>query len=236
MNERPEETLGVLGGMGPGATAEFFSLICSRAPAEKDQDHPRVYILSDPRIPDRTEAIIGNGPDPGPLLMEDMKKLAEWGASFLAVPCNTAHVFIDRFTGQLPLPLVHIVDATLFEAAGRNPDGAWLAATKGTLSSGIYKRHAEEKAYPLKIPAPDLQEEIQETVRLVKANRMREAGLLLQAFVKRLLKLHDLPVIAACTELPLAWKASELPREKMISSLEALSIACLRRLYRGIRF
>jgi aspartate racemase len=235
MTQRPAEILGILGGMGPAATAEFFSLICGRAPAEKDQDHPRVYILSDPRIPDRTEAIIGNGPDPGPCLLEDMEELAEWGASFLAVPCNTAHVFIDRFSGKIPLPLVHIVDATLCEAAGRNPDGAWLAATKGTLASGIYKRHAEEKSYPLKTPAPGFQEEIQETVRLVKANRTSEAGLLLQGVVKELWKLQDLPVIAACTELPLAWEASALPPGKMISSLEALCLACLRRLYPGIR-
>jgi len=235
MCQKPAEILGILGGMGPAATAEFFSLLCSHTPAEKDQDHPRIYILSDSWIPDRTEAIIGNGPDPGPRLLEDMEKLAGWGASFLAVPCNTAHVFIDRFSAKMPLPLVHIVDATLSEAAERNPDGAWLAATKGTLVSGIYKRHAEENAYPLKTPAPDFQEEIQETVRLVKANRTREAGMLLQEVVQRLWKLHDLPVIAACTEIPLAWKASGLPQGKMISSLEALCFACLRRLYPGIR-
>ncbi|MFP4483046.1 MAG: aspartate/glutamate racemase family protein [Thermovirgaceae bacterium] len=234
MTQRPAEILGILGGMGPAATAEFFRLISVLAPAEKDQDHPKVYILSDPWIPDRTEAINGNGLDPGPFLLQDIKKLAGWGASFLAVPCNTAHVFIDRLAGKIPLPLVHIVDETLEEAAMRNAAGSWLAATKGTLSSGIYERHAKAAGYPLKIPAPDFQEEIQETVRLVKANKTAEAGSLLQDTVTRLWQIHTLPVIAACTELPLAWSASGLPADKMISSLEALSLACIRRLYPGM--
>lgn len=235
MNESPDEILGILGGMGPAATAEFFSLICRHVPAKKDQDHPRIYVLSDPRIPDRTEAVIGNGPDPGPHLLEDMKKLAGWGASFLAVPCNTAHVFIDRFAGQLPLPLVHIVDATLEEASRQHPDGAWLAATKGTLASRLYERHAKTSAYSLKIPTSDLQEEIQETVRLVKANRMTDAGLLIRKTAEILWQMQDLPVIAACTEIPLAWGASDLPEGRMISSLEALCRACIRRLYPGTK-
>ncbi|MGC9490358.1 MAG: aspartate/glutamate racemase family protein [Thermovirgaceae bacterium] len=231
MNESPDEILGILGGMGPAATAEFFSLICSHVPAKKDQDHPRIYILSDPRIPDRTEAIMGDGQDPGPFILEDMKKLALWGASFLVVPCNTAHVFIDRLAGEIPLPLVHIVHATIEEAARRSARGAWLMGTRGTLESGIYQKHAKKSAYPLAIPSPELQKKTQEVIRLVKANEKDKAGDFLEDIVCKLREQHDLPVIAACTELPLAWKSSRLPAKGMISSLEALVLACINRLY-----
>lgn len=231
MSQRPSEIPGILGGMGPAATAEFLRLLAAHAPAGGDQDHPRVYILSDPWIPDRTEALVGNGEDPGPFILEGLRKLAGWGASFLAVPCNTAHVFIDRLAGEIPLPLVHIVDATLAEAARRDSRGAWLMATSGTLASGIYERHAKEKGHLLKIPCEDLQEKIQETVRLVKANATGKAGVLLEKIVGQTRDAEDLPLIAACTELPLAWNASGLPADLMVSSLEALSRACIRRLY-----
>ncbi|KUK57153.1 MAG: Aspartate racemase [Synergistales bacterium 53_16] len=199
MSRRPSEILGILGGMGPAATAEFLRLLSVFAPAEKDQDHPRVYLLSDPWIPDRTEAIIGNGPDPGPRILEDFKKLAEWGASLLAVPCNTAHVFIDKLMGEVPLPL----------------------------------KHAKERGYPLKIPGEGQREKIHETVRLVKANETQRAGKLLGEIVKTLRDSQNLPFIAACTELPLAWEAGGLPADWMISSLHALALSCIRRLYGG---
>ena len=233
MSQRPSEILGILGGMGPAATAEFLRLLSVFAPAEKDQDHPRVYLLSDPWIPDRTEAIIGNGPDPGRRILEDMNKLAEWGASFLAVPCNTAHVFIDKLMEEVPLPLIHIVEATISEAASKNSGGAWLLASKGTVASGIYEKHAKERGYPLKIPGKDQQEKIQETVRLVKANETQRAGRLLGEIVAILEDSQDLPFIAACTELPLAWNAGRLPEDRMISSLQALALSCIRRLYAG---
>jgi len=231
MTKGPTEIPGILGGMGPAATAEFFRLICDLAPSEKDQNHPRVYILSDPWIPDRTEAIIGDGQDPGPFILEDMKKLALWGASFLVVPCNTAHVFIDRLAGEIPLPLVHIVDATIEEAARRSARGAWLMGSRGTLDSGIYQKHAKKSAYPLAIPSPELQKKTQEVIRLVKANEKDKAGAFLEDIVCKLREQHDLPVIAACTELPLAWKSSRLPAKGTISSLEALASACINRLY-----
>lgn len=233
MSRRPSEILGILGGMGPAATAEFLRLLSVFAPAEKDQDHPRVYLLSDPWIPDRTEAIIGNGPDPGPRILEDFKKLAEWGASLLAVPCNTAHVFIDKLMGEVPLPLIHIVDATISEAASRDSGGAWLLASKGTVASGIYEKHAKERGYPLKIPGEGQREKIHETVRLVKANETQRAGKLLGEIVKTLRDSQNLPFIAACTELPLAWEAGGLPADWMISSLHALALSCIRRLYGG---
>ena len=70
-----EKILGVLGGMGPAASAEFLKILAEKYPAEKDQDHPVVYMISDPKIPDRGSAIEGNGEDPSPYLINDLEKL-----------------------------------------------------------------------------------------------------------------------------------------------------------------
>lgn len=147
MLSKPEKKLGILGGMGPAAAAEFLRLLAAGAPAQNDAGHPYLLMLSDPGIPDRTDGILGAGPDPLPAMRRDLLRLAEWGADLLAVPCNTAHHFIDRFRADLPIPLVHIVEATVDAARRRSPQGAWLLSTSGTRACGIYPACAERRGY-----------------------------------------------------------------------------------------
>ncbi|NLL36209.1 MAG: aspartate/glutamate racemase family protein [Fretibacterium sp.] len=227
----PERTLGVLGGMGPAAAAEFLRLLARDAPAGKDQEHPRLLMLSEPSIPDRSDGIMGLGKDPSPLLRRSLECLVEWGAELLAVPCNTAHYFIDQFRAELGAPLVHIVEVTVEEARRRSPEGAWLLATSGTLLSGIYPSCAERFGYVLHQPSEAQQAKVQESLRFVKAGDRAGAGQVLREVVEELWGERDLTVITACTELPLAYAASGLPQAREVSSLQALSDACLRALY-----
>ncbi len=226
----PRKTLGILGGMGPAAGAEFLRLLTALSPVKEDQDHVPAILLSDPRVPDRTAAILGRGEDPSAVLLENLLKLASWGADLLAVPCNTAHVFIDRFAGQLPVPLVHIVEETLREARERNPSGGWLLATEGTVKSGLYPQRAERKGFRLLLPAAGEQIGIDGIIRLVKAGRLEESGMKLGALCRELWEKEEAPILAACTEIPLAYKAARLPEAGMVSSLEALAGGALREL------
>ena len=226
----PRKLLGVLGGMGPAAGAEFLRLLTVLSPATRDQDHSPVILLSDPQVPDRTEALLGRGEDPTPRLREDLLKLASWGANFLAVPCNTAHAFIYRFANELTFPLVHIVEETLADAIEKNPSGGWLVATEGTLASGIYQERALRSGFKLHLPSPREQAEVNEVIRLVKANRPYEAGQLFRAVAEALWEKTDVPILTACTETPLAYQAAGLPGEMTVSSLEALARGSLRRL------
>ncbi|MDR1873437.1 MAG: amino acid racemase, partial [Synergistaceae bacterium] len=146
MGLQPKKVLGVLGGMGPAATAEFLSILARDAPAETDQQHPSVLMISDPSIPDRGQAILGAGEDPTPRLRRGLERLVEFGAEVLAVPCNTAHYFIDRFRGELRAPLVHIVEETISAAMRKSPEGAWLLSTSGTRRSGLYPDYARRRA------------------------------------------------------------------------------------------
>jgi aspartate racemase len=227
----PSLTLGVFGGMGPAASAQFMHDLAVAVPACRDQDHPRVIMLSDPRVPDRTQAILDGSDAPLAPIRAGLLTLASWGADLLAVPCNTAHVFVDTIAGELPVPLVHIVDATLAQAAQRSPDGAWLAATTGTVTSGLYQRKAAAIGYRLRVPDPAIQEQIHETALLVKANHIAAAADRFTRAMSRLWALHDLAIITACTELPIAYSATELPADRNISSLQALANACVAQLY-----
>ncbi len=230
-SRQPDKILGVLGGMGPAATAEFLRLLAERAPVSSDQEHPTIYLLSDPAVPDRSSAILGRGEDPTERLKIDLNTLSDWGADLLAVPCNTAHFFIDGFRDYLCVPLVHIIEETVEAAASLNPGGAWLLATRGTMESGLYQKYAAKKEYTFFIPPLEVQEQVQRSIELVKENRLEEAGKLLRPLVENLWRERDIPICAACTELPLAYDASGLPGEKTVSSLQALCDACLRELY-----
>lgn len=227
----PVQTLGVLGGMGPAATAEFLRQLTILSPARTDQEHARIFLFSDPAIPDRTAAFQGSGQDPTPMLKAGLETLASWGADFLAVPCNTAHIFIDRFRDRIPVPLVHIVEVTVGRARSKNPEGAWLLATGATRDSGIYEKWGRSLGYPLHGVDDNIQNMASEVIRLVKAGRTPEAGILLRHALEILWRARDLPVILACTELPLAYDAAGLSPANAISSLDALARACLFRLY-----
>ena len=97
---RPDKTLGVLGGMGPAATADFQRVLAERTPAGTDQEHPRMIVYSHTITPDRTTFLLGKGPDPTEYIKDGLKTLIGWGADILCVTCNTAHYFIDGFREQ----------------------------------------------------------------------------------------------------------------------------------------
>ncbi len=226
-----DKVLGVLGGMGPLASAEFLKILAENVPASRDQDHPRVIYLSDPKIPDRSDAILHGKEDPTPYLKEDLLKLVEWGSDLLAVPCNTAHYFIESFATDLPVPLVSIVEASVKLASEVSQDGSWLLSTKATWKSGIYVQVAKIHGYPLLLPSEQIMDDTQSVIRLVKAGMVERAGKLLKSILNDLWRKRDLPFIAACTELPLAYYRTGFSTSRMISSLEALAVDCIDRLF-----
>lgn len=227
-------TLGVLGGMGPAATAEFQRLLATKAPADVDQEHPRMIVYSHTITPDRTTFLLGKGPDPMPYLREGLETLIGWGADLLATTCNTAHYFIDQFRDQLSVPVVHIIEETIRTSQQRSAKGAWLTATLGTMNTGLYQKHAEKFGYEFYIPSKEMQQEIHDITDLVKAGRDQEAGVRYRAAIEELWKIEKLPVVGACTELPIAYQQTGLPEEMGISSLEALADGCIRELYKPL--
>src|SRR5689334_8554805 len=110
----PAETgglLGVLGGMGPLAGAAFVTRLVALTPAERDQEHVPVLLCNDPRIPDRSSARLGQGEDPLDSMLRGLRLLEGAGASLIAIPCNTAHLWYEQLAQRARVPLLHIVEA-----------------------------------------------------------------------------------------------------------------------------
>jgi len=136
-----EKTIGILGGMGPLATADLFRKITLLTDAARDNDHIRVYIDSNARIPDRTAAILSGGKDPVPEMASALRSLEACGASCVIMPCNTAHYFLPRLQAMTKLPFISMLEATAKTCAAQYPGRtAAVLATKGTLATGLYEQ------------------------------------------------------------------------------------------------
>ncbi|AGT34197.1 hypothetical protein OCC_13515 [Thermococcus litoralis DSM 5473] len=153
-----EKVIGILGGMGPLATVDLFKRIVLKTPAKKDQDHPRIIIYNNPKIPDRTAYILGKGENPLPELIDSAKKLEKWGADFIIMPCNTAHYFADEIQKAIKIPLINMIEetASYVEALGVKRVG--ILATTGTIVSGIYQKALKKRGIEALIPSEKDQE------------------------------------------------------------------------------
>lgn len=223
--------LGVLAGMGPAAGAEFLRLLTVQAPASMDNEHPVVYLISDTQIPDRSPAILGKGPSPSNQIRAGFEQLIDMGADLLACPCNSAHYFIDSFDKPLDKPLVHIIEETVLAAKVASPEGAWMISTLGTRQSGLYQKYADKHSYKLFIPNDEQAQFSQDCIGYIKANDFAQAAQVMERLVKQLWSQQNTLIMTACTELPLAYAFSNLPKEREVSSLSALATACIRRLF-----
>ncbi len=150
--------LGVLGGMGPQATILFYQRVVDFTAAAADQEHIETLILSDAKMPDRTAALLSG--ETGPVyerLLSDARTLESWGASCIAVPCNTSHAFLPAVEAQLGIPIVNMVTETAKALKAMDCKRVGVMATDGTLKMGLY--HAACQALGMETVSPPAEEQ-----------------------------------------------------------------------------
>ena len=135
-----KKTIGIIGGMGPLATADLFEKIVGHTKAACDQEHLHVVIDSNTNIPDRTAALLHGGADPLPELAKSAGRLEKMGADVLIMPCNTAHNYYDGIAAAVSVPVLHMVRLTAQALVERGVKKAGLLASDGTVRTGIYQK------------------------------------------------------------------------------------------------
>jgi aspartate racemase len=224
--------IGILGGMGPLATVDFFSKVITATAATHDEDHVPLLIQSDPRVPSRPEAILRGGESPLPALLAGRDRLIAAGALALAMPCNTAHFWFDELLEGCPVPFLSIIDATCDEAAALAVPGArvGLIATGATLATHLFDRRLQAMGLvPMFPDSFEMTELVLPAIALVKSGRARQGGYLVEQAVQALLKRGATNVVLACTETPLALDAVESQlRGVCVDSTGALARSCVR--------
>ena len=222
--------IGVLGGMGPAATVDFLAKLIRLTPADRDQDHVPVVVVSDPRIPDRVAPIMeGRGPSPLPAMRRGIRTLEQAGAACIAIPCHTAHFWYDQMVETANVPILHIADAVLPELRRRGgADGpVGLLATAATLEAGFYQARLSAAGYACTVPDADLMAtSVLPAIALVKRDRAGDAAPLISRAVDQLTAGGARPVVLACTELPLALAAVREP-PVCLDATAALARACI---------
>ena len=215
--------LGVIGGLGPMATAYYMELMIRMTDAKRDQDHPEVIIMNVPSIPDRTAFILGKSQaDPCGPMVELGRQLKGLGCSVVATPCVTAHYFHETLQEQIGLPVIHVIRRTaeLLRQAGIRRVG--LMATDGTVCSGIFQRQVEEQGMELVLPSEAGQKGVMTLIYdQVKAGIQPDMELF--AAIRDDLRCSGAEVIVlGCTELSLLKKAQDLG-DGILDALEVLA-------------
>jgi aspartate racemase len=196
--------LGVIGGLGPIATAYFYELMIQMTDARIDQEHIEILIFSKPSIPDRTAYILGKSNDnPVHAMIDIGRLLVAMGADYIAIPCITAHYFHDTLTEGINAPIIHIIKETTQYLNDRGVRRAGIMATEGTVFSGLFQEELRNCGIEPIIPSPERQKDVTDLIyKNVKANLPPEMDKF-QTVSTWLRENGSEVIILGCTELSL---------------------------------
>jgi len=220
----PRKVIGVLGGMGPVATLDFFARVLKATPAHLDQDHIRLIIDNNPTVPERNAGIAGTGPSPGPVLAEMARGLQRAGAEILVMPCNAAHAFEADIRAATDLPFISLIEVTAEAVSGAAPGAkrAGLLAVPGTIASGVYHRSLAARGVEVIAPEGEAMERMMAAIRRVKQGDTGEkARVEMKASAAELVARGAEVLIAGCTEVPLILDPEDVT-VPLVSSTDVL--------------
>ena len=198
------KTLGVIGGLGPMATAYFLQLLTQMTDAQKDQNHIEVLIHSKPQIPDRTRYILGKSAhNPVPDMVAVGKSLVNQGADILAIPCITAHYFQEELEAAIGCPIINALEETAEYVKQRGFEKIGIMATDGTIESGIFQHALEKHGMKAVIPCKEKQAGVMHLIYdNVKSGKPVELPLF-EEIAQELFAQGAQVILLGCTELSL---------------------------------
>jgi aspartate racemase len=206
--ENKNKIIGILGGMGPAATADLLSKIIELTPAKRDSDHLRIIIDNNPQIPDRTAAILGKGKNPVEELIKTAKNLEKAGANLIAVPCISFHYFYGQVQEKVNPPIINVI----FEVAKYIKEEfpklkrLGLMATKGTIEGQLFQKYLLDT----EILVPAEMDKVMEAIYEIKGGAVEVPRRKLLNIAKDLATNGAEAILGGCTEIPLVLKEEDL--------------------------
>lgn len=194
--------LGVIGGLGPMATAYFMQMVIEMTDAAADQEHIEMLIHNCPWIPDRTSYILGKSREnPCTPMAEIGMKLAQGGAEVIAIPCITANYFFDELSERIGVPVIHSIRESAAYLKKRSVKSAGIMATDGTIQSGLFDFALHEAGIRQIVPSPPMQRYVMQLIyENVKAGKPIEMNKF-EAVSKELFSMGAEVILLGCTEL-----------------------------------
>ncbi len=211
-----KKVIGILGGMGPEATAHMHELIIRKTKVEKDQDHISMVIMNNPKIHPRSDAIFGIGPDPTPQLIDGVRLLLQAGADFIIIPCVTAHYFHPGMAAEMDFPFISLLDESALWVKRHLPDvaKAGLLCSTGTLDSRIF--HDAFARVGISVIGPDEEGQKRFEHAVMGTDGIKAgftSGPPREAVLESAVHLIDRgaqAIVAGCTEIPLVLDPKDI--------------------------
>jgi len=213
------KTIGVIGGLGPEATLDFFQRVLQHTPATQDQDHLHLIINNNPKVPNRNKALSGEGPSAETALVETAQALEHAGADAVVMVCNTAHAYQTAIENTLSIPFISMIDevvkATLANGASTADTSAasstvGILAADGCLQAKLYQSaFAKHNVQTLQL-SQNKQVEFMQLMYQIKAGQKEQSRQAMQELALHLVDQGAKTIIAGCTEVPLVLKQTDL--------------------------
>lgn len=221
------KTIGIIGGMGPLATADLFRCIIDNTQADCDQAHIPILIDNNTAIADRTAYILHGGEDPRTQLILSARRLEAAKADFLLIACNTAHYFYQDIASGIGIPLLHMPLLTAAYVREQGYRRVALLATDGTLQTGIYTDAFRAYDVEAILPQGEHQQAVMGLIYDgVKAGDAQYDTATFRAALTALLNKGAEAFVLGCTELPVAFIQYQLPGNT-INPTEVLAKAAI---------
>lgn len=209
-----QKTVGIIGGMGPEATVDLMQRVIQATPANDDQDHLRMLVDNNPKVPSRIKALIdGSGEDPAPVLVQMARDLERWGADFLAIPCNTAHHFHPAVQAAVGVPVLNMIELTAGRIRQETPDvrKVGVLASTAVIRTDLYGESFARRGVEVVHPGDKSQDQVLAAIRAIKAQTFSSASLdALNRAVDDLIAREAEVILIACTELSVIAKKLQL--------------------------
>ena len=222
-----EQRLGILGGMGPQATQDFYQRILDKTDASCDQEHLPTLIWSDTSMPDRTAAILG-GDAEGCYrrLLSGARLLEGGGCTVLAIPCNTSHYFADRLQEDISIPLVHMPREAVGVLTAEGKRKVGILGTDGTVQTGVYQKECAAQGL-LGVSPPEQIQKLVMSIIYDEIKRGEKGSREKFAVIDRWLREAGCDsAILACTELSVYRTYHGLP-DYYLDAMDVLAQRCI---------
>ncbi|MCX2979581.1 amino acid racemase [Halieaceae bacterium IMCC14734] len=224
-------TAGVLGGLGPEATVDFMAKVIAATDASCDQDHIRLLIDHNPKVPNRNQALAGETPSVGPELAAMAQRLEQAGADFLVMVCNTAHAYSDDIRAAISIPFVSIIDVVMDELSTHSASRVGIMAAQGCLQAQLYQQALiQANCEPVVWSDAELATFMELVYRIKAGERDADISSAIEKLAASLAFSGADLLISGCTEIPLFMGADNSPLPLLSSTdlLVARTIALAR--------
>ena len=234
MSANDHPVVGVIGGMGPDATVDLMKRVICATPAKDDADHIHLLVDNNPKVPSRIAVLVeGHGESPAPVLVQMAQNLERAVADLLAIPCNTAHAYLDHIRGAVAIPVLDMIQMTAHRLTElpSEPKTVGVIASSAVLKTELYGQALEACGLDVVLPVAADQDAVMVLIKKVKSGQVSTADH--QRFsdiANGLVESGAQGIAVACTDLSVMGQDHLIIDVPLVDALDVLTeaiVACV---------